>query len=102
MTLISLTPLDLALAALLVLALAAVSVGMRLRQARGLLIAALRTAVQLALVGLVLEVLFAHATLGWVALMAGVMLLLAGREAAARPNRRFSGGSRFASRHPAP
>lgn len=97
MTLISLTPLDLALAGVLVLALATTSLAMRLRQTRSLLVAALRTAVQLALVGLVLEALFAYTALGWVALMAGVMLLLAGREIPARQSRRFTGGYGFAA-----
>ncbi len=97
MELISLTPFDLALASLLVLAPAAASIAMRLRLARTLIIAALRTAAQLALVGLILEAVFAQDALGWVALMAAVMLLLAGREAAARQTRRFTGGYGFAA-----
>ena len=95
MELISLSPWDLALAALLVLAVAGCSLATRLGIARDLLIAAVRTAAQLALVGLVLEVVFARGDLVWVAAMAVVMLLLAGREASARQKRRFSGGWSF-------
>ncbi len=88
---IPLSPLDLALAAALVLALAAVAWAGRLGVARGLLVAAARTAVQLLLVGLVLKVVFAQAGLGWVAALAALMLLLAGREVMARQGRRFRG-----------
>lgn len=95
--LVSLTALDLGMAALLVLALAATSLAMRLHLARPLLISALRTAVQLALVGLVLEWVFARGALLWIALMALAMLLLAGREAAARQQRRLRGGISFAT-----
>ncbi|WJW76870.1 iron export ABC transporter permease subunit FetB [Thiohalobacter sp. IOR34] len=56
-----------------------------------LLIAALRTLVQLLLVGLVLKVLFEHATLYWVALMGLFMLAVAGREVRARQGRRLRG-----------
>lgn len=95
MELISLSPWDLALASLLVLGVAACSVLTRLGIARDLIIAALRTSVQLALVGLVLEIVFARGDLLWVAAIGMVMLLLAGREAAARQRRRFSGGWSF-------
>ncbi|MAS11310.1 iron export ABC transporter permease subunit FetB [Salinisphaera sp.] len=97
MQLISLSFFDLALAALAVLALAATTFAMRLGIARTLLIAALRTTAQLALVGLVLEAVFAQRQLVWIALMALVMLLLAGREAAARQKRPFIGGYGFAA-----
>lgn len=95
MELISLSPWDLALASLLVLGVAGCSLATRLGIARDLIIAAVRTAVQLALVGLVLEIVFARGDLIWVAAMALVMLLLAGREAAARQKRRFTGGWSF-------
>lgn len=97
MRLISLGAFDLALAGLLVLALAACSPLLKLRLARPLLIAALRTAVQLALVGLILEAVFARGEPLWVAAMAFAMLLLAGRESAARQKRRFAGGFSFAA-----
>ncbi|RLK51686.1 putative ABC transport system permease protein [Alkalispirillum mobile] len=89
--LISLTPWDLALAGGLVVLLAALSYWTRLGVAKPLLIAATRTVVQLALIGLVLQALFSHATLYWVALMSVVMLLVAGREVMARQKRRMAG-----------
>nr|WP_207161141.1 iron export ABC transporter permease subunit FetB [Halorhodospira halophila] len=88
---IRLDPLDLVLAGALVVALAGFSWAGRLGVERSLLVAAARTVIQLLLVGLVLETLFAHATLYWVALMSAVMLLVAGREVMARQKRRFAG-----------
>ena len=87
---------DLGLAAALVLALALVTLRSRLGVTRPLLVAALRTAIQLSLVGMVLETLFSFAQWYWVALMALVMLLLAGREVMARQTRRFKGPWSFA------
>ncbi|MBB5321421.1 ABC transporter permease [Marinobacter oulmenensis] len=81
----------LGLAAFLVLALAGLSLYGRLGLARNLLIAAARTVIQLALIGLVLEALFASAHVYWVAVMALVMLLVAGREVMARQQRRLRG-----------
>ena len=81
----------LALTALLIVALAAVSFASRLAISRSLLIASLRTVVQLALSGLVLEALFASAELVWIILMATAMLLVAGREVMARQQRRLRG-----------
>ncbi|MBK1725865.1 ABC transporter permease [Halorhodospira neutriphila] len=89
--LIDLTALDLGIAGALVALLAGLSWAGRLGIGRSLLIAGVRTVVQLLLVGLVLETLFAHATLYWVALMGAVMLLVAGREVMARQKRRFAG-----------
>ncbi|MCE8020098.1 iron export ABC transporter permease subunit FetB [Halomonas sp. MCCC 1A11036] len=86
---------QLALAALMVVVLAGCTAAMRLGMSRSLLIAALRTVIQLALVGLVLEALFAAERLVWVALMALVMLLIAGREVMARQKRRLLGGWGF-------
>ncbi|MDR9440049.1 MAG: iron export ABC transporter permease subunit FetB [Halomonas sp.] len=86
---------QLALAALMVVALAGCTAAMRLGMSRSLLIAAARTVTQLALVGLVLEALFAASTLYWVALMALGMLLIAGREVMARQKRRLIGGWAF-------
>lgn len=82
---------DLGLAALLVLALAALSWRMRLGLTSSLLIAALRTVVQLLLIGLVLKTLFEHIDLLWVSGIAFVMLLAAGYEVMARQQRRFIG-----------
>ena len=91
MDLITLTAFDLSLAALLVIALAGLTVWARMGLGRSLLIAGVRTVVQLLLVGLILQTLFDHAQLGWVALMAVVMLAIAGYEVMARQQRRFAG-----------
>jgi putative ABC transport system permease protein len=88
---ITLSNLDLAIAGLLVLGLALLSMRLRAGVARQLLIAAARTAIQLTLIGLVLKTLFANVHLGWVTLMALFMLLVAGREVMARQKRRFRG-----------
>jgi putative ABC transport system permease protein len=64
--------------------------------ARQLLLAALRTAIQLTLIGLVLKALFANSSLLWVTLLSGVMLLVAGREVVMRQQRRFAGGWGYA------
>ncbi|APX94095.1 iron export ABC transporter permease subunit FetB [Halomonas sp. 1513] len=86
---------QLGLAALMVMALAGCSALSRLGMGRSLLIAAARTAIQLTLIGLVLEALFSVAYLHWVALMALAMLLVAGREVMARQKRRLTGGWAF-------
>jgi putative ABC transport system permease protein len=91
MRVIPLTPWDLSLAALLVVAIAVLAWGMRLGLARQLTVAALRTTVQLLLVGLVLRALFANVSLVWVTGIALVMLLAAGREVRARQRRPFAG-----------
>ena len=91
MNVIALTPLDLILASGLVILLSITSILMQLGVARRLLVAALRTTVQLMLIGLVLNTLFANVHLAWVSLLAMVMLLVAGREVMARQHRRFGG-----------
>lgn len=91
MHLIELTPLDLGLAAVLVVLLAAFSARLRLGMTRPLLVAALRTTVQLLLVGLVLKAVFAHVHLLWIGAISVVMVLLAGREVMARQRRRLAG-----------
>ncbi len=88
---ISLGPLDLALAAVLVVALAVTSLPLKLRVARPVAVAAVRTVIQLLLVGLVLEALFRIGTFLVVALWSVLMLLVAGREVVARQQRRFRG-----------
>lgn len=95
MQVIELSWLDLSIGALLVVALTATTYATRLGLERDLLIAALRTVLQLALIGFVLETLFAFAALHWVALMALAMLLIAGREVMARQKRRLIGGWAF-------
>ncbi|MBT0959572.1 ABC transporter permease [Denitromonas iodatirespirans] len=95
MQLIDLAWWQLALGAALVLALAGCTLVAKLAIGQTLLVAALRTVVQLSLIGLVLEALFSVAALPWIALMAGVMLLMAGREVIARQKRRLTGGWAF-------
>ena len=91
MTVVTLTPLDLSLAAGFILLLALLSRRMRLGMTRQIIIAALRTTVQLLLIGLVLKTLFSNLHLGWIGLMAAVMLLAAGREVMGRQKRKFKG-----------
>ena len=95
MAVISLTPLDLALASVLVLALAALSAASSLGLSRQMLIAAGRTTVQLLLVGLVLRALFQSEGWLWLVGVAAVMLLAAGREVMARQARPLAGGWGF-------
>ncbi|MCB1789773.1 MAG: iron export ABC transporter permease subunit FetB [Gammaproteobacteria bacterium] len=83
-TLISLTPFDLALAAGLVLAVAALSWRLRLDIGRRMLIASLRSTLQLLLLGLVLKTLFHSSHPGLVAALATLMLGVAGYEVMAR------------------
>lgn len=91
MNVISLTPFDLSLAAILVLLLAVSSLILKLDLAAQIIIAAIRTVIQLLLIGLVLKVLFAQVDLLYVAALSILMLLIAGREVMARQKRRFSG-----------
>jgi putative ABC transport system permease protein len=89
--LITLDTLDLAVAAVLVLLLALLSIRLRTGLGGQLLVAAGRTALQLTLIGLVLKALFASAHPGWVTLLSLCMLLIAGREVMMRQERRFRG-----------
>lgn len=89
--LIHLTPLDLGVAALFVVAAAAASIVLRLGVERRLAVAALRTVVQLGLLGLVLERVFAVRRPLFVVLMVAAMIGFAGREAVARSSRRYAG-----------
>ena len=91
MSLVLLTPLDLACAALLVLLLAFMSWRLQLGVERRLLIAAVRSTVQLLLVGLVLKALFAQTNPWLIGLMALFMLTVAGFEILQRQKRRFCG-----------
>jgi putative ABC transport system permease protein len=91
MHVVPLSPLDLGLAALLVALLALLSLRMRLDLAGQIVIAAVRTTIQLLLVGLVLRTVFAQVNPLWIGLMALVMLLAAGHEVMGRQKRRFAG-----------
>jgi putative ABC transport system permease protein len=88
---ILLSPLDLAMAASLVVALAALSWRLHLGLEKRLVVAATRMVVQLLLVGLVLRVVFEDTRLLLVTAIAIVMLLVASHEVSARQHRRFSG-----------
>ena len=96
MNLIVLSAGDLLLASLLVLLLGVMSVRYRLEVEKQLAIAAVRTTVQLLLIGLVLKALFASSHPLFVAGIALIMLLAAGREVAARQKRRLKGFTGFA------
>ena len=82
---------DLAVASLLIVIDAALSLIFALRIHRSLLIAATRMTVQLALVGLVLTFLFAVVSPLWTGLAALGMILFAGLEITQRQERRLSG-----------
>lgn len=90
-SLISLSAYDLMLAALLVLALTALSVRMKLGIGVQLLVAASRTTAQLLLVGLVLKQVFEQAQLPWILLIMMVMLTVAAWEILARQKRKVKG-----------
>ena len=89
--LILLSPIDLGMAAGLVLLLAALSWNLQLGIGRRMLVASLRSTVQLLLLGLVLKTLFASTNPWLVAALALVMLGVAGYEVMARQKYRFRG-----------
>lgn len=91
MTIVTLTPADLSLAAGLIILLALISWRMHLGMVSQIIIAASRTTVQLLLIGFVLKTLFSHVHLGWMGIMATVMLLAAGREVMGRQKRKYAG-----------
>lgn len=90
-TVIPLSSLDLIIAALLVVSLAFLTWYLRLGMGRSVLIAGVRTVIQLLLLGLVLEYLFSSSHPLLITFMAFVMLLVAGREVMARQHRPFRG-----------
>lgn len=91
MQLIGLTPLDLGISAVLVLLLALLSWRLHVGIEKPLLVAALRTVVQLSLLGLVLQQVFNQTSLPLIGLITLVMLTVAGYEVMARQSRRFKG-----------
>jgi putative ABC transport system permease protein len=95
MSYVPLSLLDLALAAALLVANAAISWALRLQLERSLAIAAVRMVVQLALVGLVLKLIFAQTSPVWTVLMALVMVIAAGVEVVSRQHRRIAGWQVF-------
>lgn len=92
---ITLTPLDLSIAAVLVVGLGVLALPLRLRLTRQIFVAALRTTIQLLLVGLVLKWLFGAVNPLWLLLIALVMVLAAAREVVNRQERRFRGAWGF-------
>ncbi len=82
---------DLVIASLLLLFSGLLSVFLRLGLERQIGIAALRMVIQLMLIGLVLKFLFQMVSPLWTGVAAVIMIALAGREAAARQKRRFTG-----------
>jgi putative ABC transport system permease protein len=91
MNLIQLTALDLSLAALLVVILAATSILLQLGIGRQIVIAAIRTTIQLLLVGFILKAIFENVNLYYMVLISMVMLLVAGSEVMSRQTHRFKG-----------
>lgn len=91
MTLISLGPVELGLAAALVLLLAGLALWLALGLAQSLLVAVVRATLQLLLLGLILESLFELQHLGLIAGLALLMLAVAGREVMVRQTRRLRG-----------
>ncbi|HEB79414.1 MAG TPA: iron export ABC transporter permease subunit FetB [Rhodospirillales bacterium] len=95
MSFITLGYADVALAAILLIANAVLSLALGLGLARPLLIAAVRMVVQLLLIGLVLKALFALASPLWTGVAVAVMMLVASREIMARQQRRLRGAWGF-------
>ncbi|WP_456385162.1 ABC transporter permease [Desulfolithobacter sp.] len=91
MGVIQLSPLDLALAASLVVLLGLTSYRLGLGLERRLAISALRTTVQLLLIGQVLRLVFASGSFWFVLGIATIMLAVAGREVIARQKYSFHG-----------
>ena len=88
---ISLGPMDLSIAALAVLMLAVLTARMHLGIGQKLVVAALRSTIQLILLGLVLKTLFALTNPLYMGLLAMLMLLVAGYEVMARQQYRMHG-----------
>jgi len=89
--LIQLTPVDLVVATVLVIGAGLVSLVMRLDIEKRLAISAVRTIVQLGLVGLILERVFALRRPVLVMAILGIMIIFAGREASNRSSRSYRG-----------
>jgi putative ABC transport system permease protein len=91
LNIIKLTPLDLVFASMLVVLLGAVALRLQLGVSQQLGIAAIRTTLQLLLIGFVLKSLFAASHWYWVLLLSLLMLAIAGREVGARQKYRLRG-----------
>jgi putative ABC transport system permease protein len=93
MTPILLTPIDISIAATLIVLDAALSIWLKLRLHWQLALAAARMVVQLVAIGYVLRFIFSLNSPAATLLLILVMVLVAAREVAARPERRFKGSS---------
>ena len=89
MNYISLSPLDLVLAAALIIINGAVSIAFKLGLERTIAVSAVRMVVQLGLIGLVLKFIFDASSPLWTALFALVMLAASGYEVWSRQDRQF-------------
>jgi len=89
--LISLTAVDLLLAALLVVALSGMAARLKLGLSMQLIIAAMRTTAQLLIVGVILKTVFSEARLSWIVLIVLVMISVASWEILARQKRKLRG-----------
>ena len=88
---ISLSPMDLALAGVLVALDAGVSIALRLQLHRQLLWAGARMVIQLIVVGYILRFIFALSSPAATLVIILIMMAIAAREVAARPARSFKG-----------
>jgi putative ABC transport system permease protein len=95
MTPILLTPFDIATAASLIVLDAVLSILLKIRLHWQLAIAAARMVVQLVAIGYVLKFIFSLTNPAATLLLVLVMVLVAAREVAARPERRFKGSANF-------
>lgn len=93
MTAISLSPQDIAIAASLIVLDALVSVWLRLHLHKQLVVAAIRMVIQLVAIGFLLRLIFSLDTPAATLMLVVVMILVAAREVAARPEVRFKGGA---------
>ena len=91
MNVIPLTPIDLTIAASLVVITALLSWMLKFGISLRLIIAGLRTTIQLLLIGLVLKALFANIHPLWLVIMTMIMLIAASREVTSRQKLKFSG-----------
>jgi putative ABC transport system permease protein len=93
MTPILLTPFDISIAASLIVLDAVLSILLKIRLHRQLAIAAARMVLQLVAIGYVLKFIFSINNPAATVLLILIMVLVAAREVAARPERRFKGNS---------
>lgn len=94
-TVVILDPLDLGLAASLVLVDIGLSIGLKLGLHRSFAIAAIRMTAQLAAVGFILRFVFHLANPAGTVAVVIVMALIAAREVAVRPKQRFQGAAGY-------